>query len=467
MLEHVLEDRPVWLPLNIVGLACPDPTDSACKLARQKGIYCTKDYRDLYAIEDLQVLINMTEPGATCLDLAGTKPAGVRLIDSDIVEIFWVFFQQARQWHRRLAEMENSFSTSEQKFRSLVENSLTGIYINRQGRIVFSNKRFADIFGYRPEEIIGMDYLALVHPGDRQKVRRIHDKRLRGEAAPLEYESRGLTKDGKTVWINRRNTRIEFEGKPAILGNMVDITKQKQMTEKMMQMEKLASLGTLTAGVAHELNNPFNNISSSLQIILEEWDEADDAFKKSLLEDVEAQVERGKNIIKGLLDFSRTESLDVRPVDFHGLASETLRLIRPQIPGNVRVEFDVPEGIQATLSYYHIQEVLTNLVRNAVQAMEEQGGILRISARHVPADSQFCFEVEDTGKGIEAANLRRIFDPFYTTKEPSKGTGMGLSITHGVVRQHNGRIDVVSRPGEGSRFTVWLPQYGSAQTSMP
>ena len=353
--------------------------------------------------------------------------------------------------------MEKPFSKSEPTFRSLVENSLTGIYINLEGVIVFANKRFADIFGYSVDEVIGMNYLEFVHPEDRPKVEEIHWKRLNDESAPPEYESRGLTKDGRTVWINRRNTRIEYEGRPAILGNMADITQQKRLREKLLQMEKLASLGTFTAGVAHELNNPLNNISSSLQIILEEWDSGDDEFKKSLLHDVENQVERGQNIIKALFDFSRTDELDVQPVNFYGVVEQAVKTIRDRIPENIHLDIQVPEDIQANFSYEHIRQVLINLILNAVQAMEE-GGRLWISAYHDLSENGFCFEVGDTGKGIAADALNKIFDPFYTTKEPSKGTGLGLSIIHGIVQQHGGRIDAASQPGEGAVFTVCLPE---------
>jgi len=354
-------------------------------------------------------------------------------------------------------EKEKPFSKSEPTFRSLVENSLTGIYINLGGAIVFANKRFADIFGYSVDEVIGMDYLEFVHPEDRPKVEEVHRKRLKDEAAPAEYESRGLTKDGRTIWINRRNTRIEYEGKPAILGNMVDITQQKRLREKLVQMEKLASLGTFTAGVAHELNNPLNNISSSLQIILEEWDSEADEFKKSLLHDVEDQVERGQNIIKALFDFSRTDGLDLQEVNFYGVVNQAIKRIREKIPENIDLDVEVAEDVQAYLSYEHVQQVLINLILNAVQAMED-GGNMRIAAYHEPKENNFCFEVADTGKGITQEQLNKIFDPFYTTKEPSKGTGLGLSITHGIVQQHGGKIDVSSQPGEGSKFTVCLPE---------
>lgn len=355
--------------------------------------------------------------------------------------------------------MEEPYSESESTFRLLVENSLTGIYINLEGRIIFANRRFAGIFGYTRGQVIGMHYLDFVHPEDRSRVEEIHNKRLNREAAPAEYESRGLTRQGRTVWIKRRNVRIDYKGKPAILGNMVDITQQKRLREQLLHMEKLASLGTFTEGVAHELNNPLNNISSSLQIILEEWESGEDRFKKSLLHDIEHQVERGRKIINALFDFSRTEGFDPKPVNFRGLVDEAMKTIGRRMPGSISLDIQVPDEIRAVLSYEHIKQVLVNLVLNALHAMEEdEGGKLCICAYHDPAENSFCFEVKDTGRGIEPEALNNIFDPFYTTKDPSKGAGLGLSITHGMVRQHGGKIDVSSRPGMGTTFTVSIPE---------
>ncbi len=458
LIDLIITGKLDWLQTRLVGILCPDPADTCGQAAQALGIFQTTDFRELYRLPRLDLIILLSDQKAFVDDIRRTKPASVQLIDPTTAGIFWDFFQRAEQWHSDLANTKQTLFKKEQKFRSLVENSLTGIYINQDGRIVFANNRFADIYGYPIEEIIGIDFLKLVHPNDRALVNEIHKKRLEGDETLSEYESRGLTKDGKVVWINRRNTRFVYEGKPAVLGNIVDITQQKQMAKKMMQMEKLASLGTFTSGIAHELNNPLNNILNSLHIVLEEWEDGDPEFTKTLLRDIEKQVERGKNIIKSLLDFSRTDRLNIRPVRFYRLVDQSLNLIKHNIPDNIKVHIDIPEDIEINISFEHIQQALINLLTNAAQAMGNNGGILQIKAFLDEKADEFCFLVKDTGKGIPAEHLKKIFDPFFTTKEPSQGTGLGLSITHGIIQQHGGRLAVSSQPGKGTTMTVHLPR---------
>ncbi len=458
VVDSIVAGKFEWLQTKLVGIVCPDPADICGQDVDAKGIFRTTDCRELYRIPGLDLVILLSEQKAFVDEIRKAKPASVQIIDPTTAGIFWDFFQRAKQWHGDLLTAKQTLFKSEQKFRSLVENSLTGIYINQEGRIVFANNRCADIYGYSIDEIIGMDFLKLVYPNDRAMVNRIHKKRLEGDDTLSEYESRGLTKDGKVIWINRRNTRFIYDGKPAILGNIVDITQQKQMAKKIMQMEKLASLGTFTSGIAHELNNPLNNIFNSLHIVLEEWEDGDPEFNKTLLRDIEKQVERGKNIIRSLLDFSRTDRLNIRPVRFYRLVDQALKLIKHNIPNNVEVHLDIPENLETNMSFEHIQQAMINLLMNAVQAMGETGGSLEIKAfLDEPAD-EFCFLVTDSGKGIPPEHVKKIFDPFFTTKEPSQGTGLGLSITHGIIRQHGGRIEVYSQPGKGTTMTVRIPR---------
>jgi signal transduction histidine kinase len=234
------------------------------------------------------------------------------------------------------------------------------------------------------------------------------------------------------------------------------IHKLNQRNRQIVQTEKLASLGTLTSGVAHELNNPLNNISTSVQILLEELEEDDLAFKREMLEATEVQIDRAKDIVRALLEFSRKGDFNPRPMDFLGLVKKTLTLLKGDLPANVSLQVEVPEEIRANLDAQRIQQVLINLIQNAIQAMEA-GGVVRITADQPEGPETFRFQVSDSGKGIAKTNLKKIFDPFFTTKDVSSGSGLGLSITHGIVEQHHGRIMVESPPNEGTTFSVYLP----------
>jgi len=249
------------------------------------------------------------------------------------------------------------------------------------------------------------------------------------------------------------STGDEFESLVNSLNIMLNELNKR--SEQLIQTEKLASLGTLTSGVAHELNNPLNNISTSVQILLEELEEADSEYKKTLLLDAEKQIERARDTVKALLEFSKKRTFDPKPVNFKDLAHNAILLIKGEVPTNVNYNVDIPD-IQVNIDAHRIQQVLINLIINAVQAMEK-GGNLRISASKQDDNKIFYFEVQDDGEGISEEDLPKIFDPFFTTKNMGTGTGLGLSTSHGIIEQHGGRIEVSSKPGKGATFTVYLP----------
>lgn len=245
-----------------------------------------------------------------------------------------------------------------------------------------------------------------------------------------------------------------FESLVVSLNNMIQELNRRN--EQLVQAEKLASLGTLTSGVAHELNNPLNNISTSLQILLEEIEEGDIEYKTMLLSECENQIERAKEIVRALLEFSHSSHFHPRPVNFKRLVAQTEQLIKCEVPTGTELTIDIPDDITANLDVQRIQQVLINMAQNALQAMSG-GGRITISAEAIKEKNLFSFRVADTGKGINKEDLPKLFDPFFTTKPLGEGSGLGLSISHGIIEQHHGRIEVESEPGKGTVFTVYLP----------
>jgi signal transduction histidine kinase len=262
---------------------------------------------------------------------------------------------------------------------------------------------------------------------------------------------------------------VEFESLVVSLNNMIRILNRR--SEDLIQARKLAALGTLTSGVAHELNNPLNNISTSMQILLEELEEQDLDYKRELLVNAEKEVGRARDIVRALLEFSRQRAFSIKTIPFKPLVEDAVRLIKGELPGTINLVVNVPDDILARVDFRRIQQVLLNLIFNAIQAMEN-GGTLTISALPCGAD-QFCVKVADTGKGIPPDLITKIFDPFFSTKTSHRrgevdsqtyegflgnyGTGLGLAICHGIVKKHGGRIDVQSKPDEGAVFSVYLP----------
>jgi two-component system, NtrC family, sensor kinase len=261
----------------------------------------------------------------------------------------------------------------------------------------------------------------------------------------------------------------EFESLVDSLNHMID--RLNRRSQELIQAKKMASLGTLTSGVAHELNNPLNNISTSLQILLEELEEDNLDFKRELLEGAEKEVVRARDTVRALLEFSRASAFSIKPVSIKSLVSDTLKLIKGELPADVTVEVKIETNLRVALDFRRMQQVLLNLVINGIQAME-QGGTLTISS-YKRSDHVFCIEISDTGCGIPSENLTKIFDPFFSTKEglrrsdsdtrsydgilEQQGTGLGLAICHGIVQKHGGQISVDSNVGTGTTFTICLP----------
>lgn len=254
--------------------------------------------------------------------------------------------------------------------------------------------------------------------------------------------------------IELRCTSYEFQSLVDSLNQMINELNRRN--EQIVHSEKMASLGTLTSGVAHELNNPLNNISTSIQIVMEELEDDDIEYRRQLLAEAEKQVERARDIVKALLEFSRKRTFSAGRVRFKDLVTDSITLIRGEIPANVTMEEDIPDDIVVNLDANRVQQVLINLLLNSIQAMEREGGTIYIRA-YMENESTFCFQVRDSGVGIPMENIYKIFDPFFTTKEVGKGSGLGLSVSRSIIENHGGTMEVYSRYGEGATFVVRLP----------
>ncbi len=249
----------------------------------------------------------------------------------------------------------------------------------------------------------------------------------------------------------------------------------------LVQSEKLASLGTLLAGVAHELNNPLSNISSSCQILIEEVKEADLEYKKELLSQINEQTDRARNIVRSLLEFSRESGFKKERLPLRKLLQETIRFVKSQAPANVDIKLDVPDDITILADKQRMQQAFLNLIKNAIEAVAEEGQISILAKRHsaiekteeekekeIYRDIKYhgkCLieedtvdiEIKDTGQGIPQDVLPKIFDPFFTTKDVGKGSGLGLFIVHEIIEEHDGCIAVESAAGKGTTFLIRLP----------
>ena len=238
IMDIIFAEKLSQLRMRLIGVASTNPEVVGYQYAQEKGIFTTKDYRDFYRLKELNMIIELTGRDDVANEIGRTKPGHVRLMDHVAARLFWDVFQVEERRIAERTQAEEALRQSEEKYSTLVESSLTGIYIDQDEKIVFANERFATIYRYRRDELIGMDPRQLVHPEDRALTNDIRKMRLRGNGAPSEYEARGLTKDAETIWVARRNTRIEYKGKPAILGNVVDVTERKYAEEQLRDSQE-------------------------------------------------------------------------------------------------------------------------------------------------------------------------------------------------------------------------------------
>ncbi|MDQ5914348.1 MAG: two-component system, NtrC family, sensor kinase [Pseudomonadota bacterium] len=261
-----------------------------------------------------------------------------------------------------------------------------------------------------------------------------------GETGRLDHTSSDIEVGSLTDAINRTLTELG--------------ERQKAITRS----SRLVALGTMLSGVAHELNNPLSNISTSCQILLEEQDDMPPDIRHDLLTQIDGEVLRAQRIVSTLLDFARERQYERVQTPLRQLVEEVLQLTRSLTPPDAIILDDVPEGLQIDVDRQRFQQVLINLLQNAAGVIGS-GGQIRISARRElrPEGEGTVIAVEDNGPGIAPENLPRIFDPFFSTKPVGKGTGLGLFIVHEIVGQHGGTVSVESEPGQGCRFSVHIP----------
>ncbi len=229
---------------------------------------------------------------------------------------------------------------------------------------------------------------------------------------------------------------------------------------QIVQAQKLAGIGTLSAGIAHQVNNPLNNISTSAQILRQNLEKGADALNAKMLGNIDRETARARDIIRGLLDFARHSDLTVERIALRPVVESAVGLASSQLPAGVALEVDVPADLEVLLDRRRMVEALLNLVINAIQAVESPPGRIRLYMDEAPPAGLAVLVVEDTGKGIAAEDLPHIFDPFFTKKEVGKGTGLGLSVAYGIIEECGGDIRVESGPEGGARFYVGLPVPG-------
>ncbi len=253
------------------------------------------------------------------------------------------------------------------------------------------------------------------------------------------------------------DTKDEMQQVMEAFNTMVRELERRQ--DQLVQSKKLSSIGTLTAGVAHQLNNPLNNISTSCQIAIDELATADTELLRRMLKNIDQETLRARDVVKGLLEFSRVQEFSLRPSQVSDVVWRAVRLVQSQVPADIDIVVETPEDLVLPMDTQRMQEVFLNLIINAAQSINGSGRIVICATKDETA-GEVVIEVRDNGQGIPEEIQGQLFDPFYTTKEEGQGTGLGLSVVYGIIQKHHGSITVRSKPGEGASFFIHLPLAG-------
>jgi PAS domain S-box-containing protein len=393
---------------------------------------------------------------------------------------------------------QTALRDSEERYRLLIENIIAGIIVIRDEKIVFANAFVANLSGYTPEQILGLPFIDFIHPDDRELAMANHWRRLNDEAFADSYPIRMLNRRKEVHWLEVSAVRLSYENKPAVLVFMRDVSQQRKLEAQLFQNEKMASIGQLAAGVAHEINNPVGFVNSNLhtlggyqkdlQRLIERYQDvladikasavklghAPMLQKFSTIERLEAEMdldfiltdspqlinesqegtERIKKIVLDLKDFAHPGSDKRQMIDINKSIESTLNIVWNELKYNATVikEFSRIPRVQGYPQ--QLNQVFMNLLVNAAQAIEEKGEI-RIQTRET--DGKVEIRISDTGCGIPEENLTKIFDPFFTTKPVGKGTGLGLNVSFNIIQKHHGTIQATSKVAHGTTFTIQLP----------
>ncbi|MBW2303262.1 MAG: PAS domain S-box protein [Deltaproteobacteria bacterium] len=367
--------------------------------------------------------------------------------------------------------VEDQLRRSEEKFRRLAENSPFGLSImNRRGEFEYFNRRFTEILGYTLADIPDKNTWfrkAYPDPAYRERVMAAWENDMAGVKAGIPGE-RSFTvrcKDGKEKVILFRNVEMA-DGKQYM--TYEDVTERKRLEIQLRQAQKMEAIGTLAGGIAHDFNNILSGVIGYAELALEEV-ERGTTLEKDIRRVLEAGT-RAKDLVNQILAFSRQREQELRPMQIGPVIKEALKLLRASIPSTIDIRQDIRGDPLVMADPTQIHQILMNLCTNACHAMEEGGGVLEVGLKQVYLDRNFTsrhpeiapgsymqLTVKDTGSGIPPEIMDRIFDPFFTTKGEAKGTGMGLSVVHGIVKAHGGTITAYSEHGRGSTFHVFLP----------
>ncbi|MEW6327612.1 MAG: PAS domain S-box protein [Thermodesulfobacteriota bacterium] len=366
--------------------------------------------------------------------------------------------------YQELSAALEMLKQSEERYRLLVENSNDLIYtLDSHSRITFVNRNISALTGYTPAELHGKSVFDILTP-ESQKKAIAQIRTLVKTRRILVEDLEIMAKDGKkrTLMVNIQPIQDAGGRITGFQGIARDISERRQQREQMIHSEKLATVGLIASGIAHEIGTPLNIISGNAEFLLADLPEQHPMREE--LETIIDQCQRISDQVKSLLDFARPSSLEFAPLNINEIIHDTLRLLKHMIKPDHNLQLNLTPDLPPLMGdKYRLRQLFINLLLNAFQAMPT-GGSLKISTGLIPASRASKIEgpyveikIQDSGQGIEKENLKSIFDPFFTTKAIGQGTGLGLAVCLRIVKDHGGSIEVESVVNKGTTFIIRLP----------
>ncbi len=353
------------------------------------------------------------------------------------------------------AELFQTMKQAEWRFRTLFRAAPDAVLtvLHATGRIREANDAIREVFGLDPHQVIGRTLVELLLPVDRAALEGALAAAFAG--IPARVEVQVALPGGATRVVALAASRLPEADPPSVLLIGRDMTQERELRVRLMESDRLAAVGELVAGVAHEVNNPLSSISAFAQLLLREPTLS--PSQRESIDVIRTETTRASQVVKDLLAFARRSEPQRAPLDVNDVVARTVRMRQYQFTeASVKVDADLAEDLPAVMGdARQLQQVCLNLLTNAVQSMNPRGGSLRV--RTYASDGKVRLEVKDTGTGIAPEARAHIFEPFFTTKNEGEGTGLGLSVSYGIVTAHGGSIEVVETGVAGTTFRVTLP----------
>ncbi len=467
VMEIILAKRFKRLHMKIIGVADHNEDAVGYRYAQEKGIYTTTDYRDLYKLKGLHMIIELTGRDEVANEIPRTKPEHVRFMDHVAARLFWDIFQIEEERIAERKQAEEALQESEERYRTVLEASPDPVVAyDMEGKVIYVNPVFTQVFGWISEELLGgkIDYI----PEDNwPETQMMIDMVLAGENFS-GIESRRYTKQGNIVDVTISGSiYLDRDGNPAgSIHVLRDITERKRLEAQLQYAQKIEAVGTLAGGVAHDFNNLLMGIQGNVSLMLMDMDSAHPDYER--LKNIEKQIQSGARLTSHLLGYARKGKYEVKPLDLNQLVEETSDTF-----GRTKKEITIHQEPAEDLFPVEadpgqIEQVLLNLFVNASDAMPGGGKLILKTMNITHKDMKgklyepkpgnyVLLTVTDTGIGMYKKTMERIFDPFFTTKDMGRGTGLGLASAYGIIKAHGGYIDVDSRRGHGTTFSIYLP----------